>query len=71
MDRYLVRIDCDKAEDGLKTTLCSECALNTLAIDKPFEYAKLYLNDNSSIWLPYWLLATSERIRLDTDVDTI
>lgn len=49
MDRYLVRIDCDKAEDGLKTTLCSECALNTLAIDKPFEYAKLYLNDNSSI----------------------
>ena len=49
MDRYLVRIDGDKAEDGLKTTLCSECALNTLAIDEPFEYAKLYLNDNSSI----------------------
>ena len=30
---YFLRIDCNKAEDGLKTTPCSECALNALAID--------------------------------------
>jgi len=25
-DEYLLRIDCNKAEDGLKTTPCSQCA---------------------------------------------
>ena len=34
---YFLRIDCDKAEDGLKTTPCSECALNALAIDEPLD----------------------------------
>lgn len=34
---YFLRIDCDKAEEGLKTTPCSECALNALAIDEPLE----------------------------------
>ncbi len=32
---YFLRIDCNKAEEGLKTTPCSECALNALAIDEP------------------------------------
>ena len=27
-----LRIDCNKAEEGLKTTPCSECALNALAL---------------------------------------
>lgn len=27
-DGYILRIDCEKAEEGLKTTPCSECALN-------------------------------------------
>ena len=45
-DGYLLRIDCNKAEDGLKTTPCSQYALNTLAIDKPLEYAGLYLEGN-------------------------
>ena len=40
---YFLRIDCNKAEEGLKTTPCSECALNSLAIDEPLEYARLYL----------------------------
>lgn len=40
---YMLRIDCDKAEDGIKTTPCSQCALNALAIDEPLEYARLYL----------------------------
>ena len=33
---YFLRIDCNKAEEGLKTTFCSECALNALAIDELF-----------------------------------
>ena len=38
-DGYILRIDCSKAEEGLKTTPCSECALNALAIDRHLEYA--------------------------------
>ncbi len=34
---YIFRIDCEKAEEGLKTTPNSECALNALAIDNPLE----------------------------------
>ncbi len=45
-DGYLLRIDCGKAEEGLKTTPCSECALNALAIDEPLEYTRLYLEGN-------------------------
>ena len=41
-----LRIDCNEAEEGLKTTPCSECALNALAIDEPLEYARLYLEGN-------------------------
>ena len=43
---YLLRIDCWEAEKRLKTTPGSECALNTLAIDEPLEYARLYLEGN-------------------------
>lgn len=50
-DGYLLRIDCNKAEDGLKTTPCSECALNALAIDEPLEYARLALEDNLQMWV--------------------
>lgn len=32
-DNMILRIDCNKAEDGLKTTPNSQCALNALAID--------------------------------------
>ena len=48
---YLLRIDCWEAETGLKTTPCSECALNALAIDKPLEYARLYLEGNMQMWI--------------------
>ncbi len=34
---YFLRIDCNKAEEGLKTTPCSACALNALAIDEPLD----------------------------------
>jgi len=49
---YFLRIDCSKAEEWLKTTPCSECAFNALAIDKPFEYAKLYLEGGMQTYLP-------------------
>jgi len=50
-DGYVLRIDCRKAEEGLKTTPCSECALNALAIDNPLEYATLYLDGSMQMWV--------------------
>lgn len=50
-DGYLLRIDCNKAEDGLMTTSCSQCALDALAIDEPLEYARLYLEGNMQTWV--------------------
>lgn len=44
--RYILRIDCNVAEEGLKTTSCFQCALNSLAIDEPLEYARLSLEGN-------------------------
>ena len=48
---YFLRIDCNKAEIGLKTTPCSECALNALAIDEPLEYVRLYLEGSMQMWV--------------------
>ena len=50
-DNMLLRIDCNKAEDGLKTTPCSQCSLNALAIDEPLEYVKLYLDGTMQMWV--------------------
>ena len=47
---YMLRIDCWKAEKNLKITPGSDCVLNALAIDKPVEYAKLYLDGTMQIW---------------------
>ena len=47
---YMLRIDCWKAEKNLRTTPGSDCALNTLAIDEPLEYARLYLDGNLQMW---------------------
>ena len=47
---YMLRIDCWEAEKNLKTTPGLDCALNALAIDKPLEYAKLYLDGTMQIW---------------------
>ena len=48
---YILRIDCGKTEEGLKTTPGSECTLNALAIDNPLEYARLYLERNMQMWI--------------------
>ena len=44
MPNIFLRIDYGKAEEGLKTTPDSECALSALAIDNPLEYARLYID---------------------------
>lgn len=44
-------IDCGKAEEALKTTSNPECALNTLAIANPLEYARLYLDGTMQMWI--------------------
>ncbi|MCM1536665.1 MAG: hypothetical protein NC126_12155 [Clostridium sp.] len=36
-DGYILRIDCNVAEDGPRTTPCSQCALDALAIDEPLD----------------------------------
>ena len=48
---YMLRIDCNKAEDGLKTTPNSQCALNALAIDNPMEYSRLALDNEMQAWV--------------------
>ena len=50
-DNMLLRIDCNKAEDGLNTTPNSQCALNALAIDNPIEYARLALAGEMQAWV--------------------
>ena len=43
---YMLRIDCWEAEKDLKTAPGSDCALTSLAVDEPLEYARLYLEGN-------------------------
>ena len=49
--RYMLRIDCWEAEKDLKTTPGSDCALTSLAVDEPLEYARLYLDRNLQMWV--------------------
>ena len=48
---YMLRIDCREAEKDLKTAPGSDCALTSLAVDEPLEYARLYLEDNLQMWV--------------------
>lgn len=48
---YLLRINCNNAEHGLKVTPNSQCVLNALAIDEPLEYARLYLDQEMQAWV--------------------
>ena len=40
-----------EAEKNLKTTPGSDCALTSLAVDEPLEYARLYLDGNLQMWV--------------------
>lgn len=50
-ENYILRIDCNKSEDGLRTTPCSQTSLNALAIDEPLEYAWLVLDGEMQAWV--------------------
>ena len=50
-DNILLRIDCNKAEEGIRTTPGSQCTLNALAIDEPLEYARLALDGEMQMWV--------------------
>lgn len=50
-DGYILRIDCNKAEDGLKTTPWTDYVINSLAIDNPIEYVRLYINNEMQIFV--------------------
>ena len=50
-DNILLRIECNKAEEGIRTTPGSQCALNALAIDEPLEYARLVLDGEMQMWV--------------------
>lgn len=50
-ENVVLRIDYNKAEEGLRTTPGSQCSLNALAIDNPLEYARLYLDGEMQVWV--------------------
>lgn len=50
-ENYILRIDCNIAEEGLRTTPCSQNSLNALAIDEPLEYARLALDGEMQVWV--------------------
>jgi hypothetical protein len=50
-DNVLLRIDCNKAEEGIRTTPGSQCDLNALAIDEPLEYVRLVLDGEMQMWV--------------------
>lgn len=50
-ENYILQIDCNKAEDGLNITPCSQNSLNALAIDEPLEYARLALDGEMQAWV--------------------
>lgn len=48
-DGHILRINCSKAEESLKTATWRNHLLNAMAIDNPLEYAKFYLNNKMQI----------------------
>ena len=50
-DGYILQLDQNVAEDGLRTTPCSQCALDALAVDNPLEYDRLALDGNLQMWV--------------------
>lgn len=50
-ENYILRIDCNKVEEGLRTTPCSQNSLNALAMDEPLEYSRLDLDGEMQAWV--------------------
>lgn len=47
----IIRLDCGKWEQGLRTTPNSQGKMDALAIDDPVEYVRLMLSGEMQIWL--------------------
>ena len=50
-ENYILRIVCNKAENGVRTTPCSQNSLDALVIDEPLEYARLALDGEIQAWV--------------------
>ena len=50
-ENYILRIDCNKVEEGLRTTPCSQNSLNALAMDEALEYSRLALDGEMQAWV--------------------
>ena len=48
---YILRINCNQAETGIRTIPNSQRCLNALAIDNPPEYARLALDGEMQDWV--------------------
>ncbi len=48
---YILRIDCGKWEDGIKTTMNSHGRMDALAIADPLEYVRLALDEEMQVWV--------------------
>ena len=48
---YVLRLDCGKWEDGVKTTMNSQRKLDAMAIDDPLEYTRLALDEEMQVWV--------------------
>lgn len=48
---YILRIDCAKAEENLKTTPSSQEVPNALVVDDPLEHTRLVLNNEMADWV--------------------
>lgn len=46
-DGYILRSDCNVVEDRLRTTPCSQCTLDVLAINEPLDVC----NPSDSRWI--------------------
>jgi hypothetical protein len=48
---YILQIDYNQEESGIRTTPNSQRRLNVLAIDEPLEYARLALDGEMHAWV--------------------
>ena len=48
---YLLRLDCGKWEEGIRTTMNSQSKLDALAIDDPLEYVRLTMDEEMQMWV--------------------
>lgn len=47
-DDYILRIDCNKAEEGLKTTAWTDHVLNAMSIENPVDICNLLFGEARS-----------------------